>query len=232
MFDPNWWRYYKRSDPLPSFEAVIVSVDCAFKAEAQNDYVAIHKWGIAGNRRYWLYRRTEHLGYVATKAAIKDALHEQDVPWCSRTLPRAKILLIEDKANGPAVIDEFRLDPEIGAAIIPIEPEGGKDSRAYSASADAEAGNIFLPEDAMWQGQVVTMFSHWAGEGSIPHDDDIDAFSQLVNYVRDRFGVFVRYLEHSHEQMLAKKAQEVAKEAERERTSGFKFADPHGILRR
>jgi len=44
--------------------------------------------------------RTEHLGYVGTKTAIKEELRAQTVEWASVPLPRATILLIEDKANG------------------------------------------------------------------------------------------------------------------------------------
>ena len=190
VFDPNWWRYYRRGEPLPSFDLVVLSVDCAFKGREENDYVAIHKWGITGARRTWLNRRTEHLGYVGTKTAIKEELRAQTVEWASVPLPRATILLIEDKANGPAIVDELSSDPEIAGAvsIIPVNPEGGKDSRAYAMSTDAEAGNIYIPEDAPWIGPVKLMFKSWNGEGSIPHDDDIDAASQLVNWSRNRFG--------------------------------------------
>jgi predicted phage terminase large subunit-like protein len=190
VFDPNWWRYYRRGDPLPLFDLVVLSVDCAFKGRIDNDYVAIHKWGITGARRTWLNRRTEHLGYVGTKTAIKEELRAQDVEWASTSLPRATVLLIEDKANGPAIVDELSADPEIAGAvsIVAVNPEGGKDSRAYAMSTDAEAGNIYLPEDAPWIGPVKLMFKAWNGEGSIPHDDDIDAASQLVNWSRNRFG--------------------------------------------
>jgi predicted phage terminase large subunit-like protein len=190
VFDPNWWRYYYASNPLPSLDLVVLSVDCTFKGRSDGDFVAIHKWGVTGSRRYWLNRRTERLGYVATKAAIKEELLEQRVSWSADPLPRATILLIEDSANGPAVIDELSADPVIASAvsIIPIQPEGGKDSRAYAMSTDCEAGNVYLPADAPWVGPIKLLFSQWNGEGSIPHDDDIDAADQFVNWSRNRFG--------------------------------------------
>lgn len=190
VFDPNWWRYYVRGETLPSFDIVVLSVDCSFKGREDNDYVAIHKWGIVGARRTWLTRRTEHLGYVGTKHAIKEELRAQEVDYIAGVVPRATILLIEDKANGPAIVDDLSTDPEIAGAvaIIAVNPEGGKDSRAYAMSTDVEAGNVYLPEDAPWIGVVKSMFKNWNGEGSIPHDDDIDAASQLVNWSRNRFG--------------------------------------------
>ena len=190
VFDPNWWKYYRAGEPLPTFDLVVLSVDCSFKGRSDADFVAIHKWGVIGAKRYWLNRRTERLGYVATKAAIKEELLPQMVQWSREPLPRATILLIEDAANGPAVIDELSADPAIAGAvsIIPIRPEGGKDSRAYAMSTDCEAGNIYLPEDAPWVGPIKLMFASWNGEGSIPNDDDIDAADQLVNWSRNRFG--------------------------------------------
>ena len=67
-------------------------------------------------------------------------------------------MLIEDKANGPAIIEELRNDPEFGIPIIRIEPKGSKDSRVYASSSDAEAGNVLLPADAPWVGPIVVMF--------------------------------------------------------------------------
>ena len=70
IFNPAWWRYFK-ADVLPEFELVVLSVDCAFKSGKENDLVAIHKWVMVGPRSYLLERQAEHLGYVATKAAIR-----------------------------------------------------------------------------------------------------------------------------------------------------------------
>lgn len=50
-----------------------------------------------------------------------------------------------------------------------------------------------LPEDAPWVG-LGCDFLAWAGEDSIPHDDDIDAFSQIINWARQRvYGLSTYY---------------------------------------
>jgi hypothetical protein len=116
IFQPNWWRYYKSRDPLPKFDQVAISVDCAFKSAAENDYVSIQKWGAVGPRSYLLECRTEHLGYTATKVAIK-AMKARGL--------RANVILIEDKANGSAVIEELRRE-DLGAALIAVNPEAEK----------------------------------------------------------------------------------------------------------
>jgi phage terminase large subunit-like protein len=88
-----WWRYCRASEPLPTFDLIVLSVNCSSKGRSDDDFVAIHKWGAIGAKRYWLNRRTERLGYVATKAAIKEELRTHEIT----------ILLIEDAANGLAV---------------------------------------------------------------------------------------------------------------------------------
>ena len=174
IFNPNHWKFYRSRDPLPEFDIVALSIDCAFKSAADNDFVAIQKWGGIGPRSYLLSYQKEHLGYAATKASIK-AMNNEGL--------RASVILIEDRANGSAVIEELRSDDFFGASVIAIEPEGGKESRAYAASADAEAGNVYLPEDAPW---LAGFLRTAAAFPRVAHDDDIDSLTQFLNWRRLR----------------------------------------------
>jgi predicted phage terminase large subunit-like protein len=173
IFNPNWWKYYKSTE-MPEFELVVISVDCAFKAKTQNDFVSIQKWGMVGARSYLIDCRTEHLGFAATKAGIK-AMQQHGRP--------ASTILIEDKANGSAVIEELKSDPDFGAAVIAIEPSGGKESRAHAASTDCEAGSVYLAEDAEW---LASFLRTAAAFPAVKHDDDIDAMTQFLNWRRSR----------------------------------------------
>jgi len=71
--------------------------------------------------------------------------------------------------------------------IVAIKPEGGKESRAVAASADME--NTFWPDPAKDPRvqPILDNFANFAGEGSVAHDDDIDAYSQAVNWLRQRY---------------------------------------------
>jgi predicted phage terminase large subunit-like protein len=177
IFNPTWWRYYRE---LPEFEMVVLSVDCTFKSGRENDLVAIHKWGMVGTRSYLIERQTEHMGYIASKAAIRSM---------QKHGRRASVILIEDKANGPAIVEELKADADFGAAVIAIDPQGDKFSRANASSADVEAGAVYLPEGAEWTTAFVKTF---AGFPAVKHDDDVDALSQFINWRRGRnqaFGV-------------------------------------------
>src|SRR5437879_367427 len=107
IINPAWFRFYKHKE-APEFELVILSVDCAFKSAAQNDHVAIQKWGMVGARSYLIERDTDHMGYVATKARIRNMQQHGRA---------ASTILIEDKANGSAIIEELKADADFGAAI-------------------------------------------------------------------------------------------------------------------
>ena len=171
IFNPNWWRYYKEA---PEFEMVVLSVDCTFKSGKENDLVAIQKWGVVGVRSYLIERQTEHMGYIQTKAAIR-SMQKHGRP--------ASVILIEDKANGPAIVEELQADPDFGASVIAIDPQGDKVSRANAASTDVEAGSVYLPEGAEWVAAFVRTFAAFPG---VRFDDDIDAASMFINWRRTR----------------------------------------------
>jgi predicted phage terminase large subunit-like protein len=192
IFNPSWWQFYKTRDPLPDFDIVAISVDCAFKSKAENDFVSIQKWGATGARCYLLQKETRHLGYTATKAMIR-AIQNEGL--------RASVVLVEDKANGSAVIEELRAG-DFGADVIAVEPAGGKEARAHAASATVEAKNVFLPEDAPWLAEFLRVTAAFP---VVRHDDDVDAMTQFLNWRRGRNQGELGVLE-----LMKRRAKEIA----------------------
>jgi predicted phage terminase large subunit-like protein len=196
LLNPNWLRGFRGSSPLPTFFQVILSVDCNFKEGRENDLVAIHKYAIVYNRRYLLDRDTRQIGYIATKQRIREmARGGEKVSWLSVPMPAATQVLIENKANGPAVTEELRADPEFKLAVIDYNPLGSKTQRFIAATGDAEAGLVYFPDDAPWIGPLKKILCDYAGEGSIPHDDDCDAWSQAINWSRQQQYGFLAYVD-------------------------------------
>ena len=174
IFQPDKWKFYRER---PELEVQVMSVDAAFKARPENDFVAIHVYGIDGGNRFLFDRRTEHLDEPATEKAIRD----MRIKW-----PKISYVLIEDKANGPAIISRLS---SIMPGLIAINPEGGKESRAHAAAADLYSGNVYLPNPEVytWVQPLMDHFASYNGEGSVEHDDDEDAFSQFINWARSIF---------------------------------------------
>ncbi len=116
--------------------ASTLSVDCSFRATSTSDYVCLQKWGQVSSRSYLLDCRTERLGFAATKAAIK-VMQREGRP--------ASAVLIEARANGDAIIEELKADPDFGAALVAVEPEGGKERARMRLRSIAKQGTCIFP---------------------------------------------------------------------------------------
>lgn len=113
-------RYYGGIDPrtgqpdekVPTnFDLKLISVECSFKDAAASDFVAI---GVNGRKRYVLNVVNARLDAAATEAEIR---RQRDVH------PYIGTVLVEDKANGPAVIQRLKVNVP---GVIEINPQGGK----------------------------------------------------------------------------------------------------------
>jgi predicted phage terminase large subunit-like protein len=173
LFKRSWWKYYAE---LPSdMQEHAQSWDLAFKGGGEHDFVV----GLVAARRgadiYLIDRYKQHASFQETLAAMRQM---------SERYPEAHTILVEDNANGPAIIDT--LNHEIGG-IIAVTPEGGKYARASACEPQVEAGNVYLPSPTAPNGHSIPERA-WVHDfveqlAVFPqgdHDDDVDAFSQLL----------------------------------------------------
>ena len=113
---------------------MVQSWDLAFKDTKASDYVVGQVWLRVGADAYLLDMVRGRFSFNRTVQAIRDL----SAKW-----PQAIAKYVEDKANGPAVINALgRLLP----GLIPIEPEGSKYARAAAISPFAHSKNIILPD--------------------------------------------------------------------------------------
>lgn len=159
----EWWQYY---DKPPDMLRTIISVDAAFKDGEANDYVSIQAWGMYGADAYCLANHTERLDFKRTLDAIRAM---------KARFPTAYNILIEDKANGSAIINMLRHEIP---GIIPIDPQGGKVSRVNAIAPFIESHNVHLPRGAEWLSAFVDEFAAFPNG---KHDDQVDACSQALN---------------------------------------------------
>jgi predicted phage terminase large subunit-like protein len=160
------------------FEFMVQSWDCTFSGGSDNDFVAGQVWGRYGGKYFMLpYRTYDRLDFGPTMAAIKA---------CHAKFPQANAVLIEDKANGPAIISE--LQKEI-AGVVPVNPEGGKIARAQATAPLWESGSIELPDPQVFGCTWIEDYLHnICTFPKAAHDDDVDATSQALIYMRTRLG--------------------------------------------
>jgi predicted phage terminase large subunit-like protein len=155
-----------------SFDQAINSWDCAFKDEATSDYVAGQVWGRSASNMFLLDQMHDQMDFPATVMSVL-ALRTR---WKG-----ASAIVIEDKANGPAVIATLKNSVP---GIIEVNPEGGKYSRASSASAFFEARNVFVPDPNMpGYGWVFDYLTELLTFPRAKHDDQVDATTQALIYL-------------------------------------------------
>ncbi|WP_051287552.1 phage terminase large subunit [Paenibacillus taiwanensis] len=163
MLKRDWWQYY---DVLPPIASKLISIDAAFKDNDDSDFVVIQVWGKNRANMYLIDQVRARMNFKATVQSIRNMhIKHPDAAW----------KLIEDKANGSAIIST--LHSEIGG-IIPINPEGGKVARVNAVSAFIESGNVFLPRRAEW---IHDFVEEAASFPNGKHDDQVDAMSQALN---------------------------------------------------
>jgi predicted phage terminase large subunit-like protein len=170
IFKRHLWRFWST---LPEFDEQIQSWDMTFKDTDGTDFVCGGALGRKGADIYLIDRVKERLDFTASCSALMAM---------STKFPRTGFKLVEDKANGPAVISALKHKV---TGIIAINPEGGKLARAYAAQPAQEAGNIYLPnpERCDWVDDFIEELAAFP-EGE--HDDQVDMLTQAVNWFTQR----------------------------------------------
>jgi predicted phage terminase large subunit-like protein len=182
MFPQKWWRWWSvgrqqttlarpegcntlPARAVPVFTDVTMSVDCNFKDAATSDYNVITVWGRIGADSFLLHLWRDRCGFTGTVAAIRDTYWQ---------FPDTFRILIEDKANGSAIIETLKSEIP---GIVAVNPEGGKESRAAAVQPEIEAGNVYLPEGASWVQELIEEFAKFP-KGS--NDDIVDSVTQYL----------------------------------------------------
>ncbi|GAA0402986.1 phage terminase large subunit [Microbispora corallina] len=177
LFNREWWREYRdrrwvvRDDGscwAIGADEVLTSWDMTFKDTESSDYVCGQVWARYGLQAYLLDQVHDRLSFVETRKAVRRLA----VKW-----PQSLLKLVEDKANGTAVINSLS---KTVAGLIPEEPHGSKYARASAVAPFAEAGQVFLPapELAPWVGAFIEEHASFPNGA---HDDRVDAMSQALN---------------------------------------------------
>jgi predicted phage terminase large subunit-like protein len=175
IFQRDWIKYWHYGDLPDEFDRVILSWDMSFKETAGSDFVVGQVWGQSGGEFFLIDQIRKRMGFVETVEKFIEL---------TKKYPKSVEKLVEDKANGPAVIDVLKKKMH---GIIPIVPEGSKIARAHAVTPLFEAGNVYFPhyEICSWEGdfenEVLTF-------PSAAHDDQVDAMTQALRRLMGRRG--------------------------------------------
>ena len=165
---PQWVERADGSKVITGFDELILSWDMTFKGTEGTDRVVGQVWARRGADAFLLDQVCDRMDFIRTLREFKQLAAR----W-----PQALLKLVEDKANGSAVMSMLgRSVP----GMVPVEPDGGKEARAAAVSPLVEAGNVWLPSPdlAPW---VAGFIEEAAGFPTASHDDQVDAMTQALN---------------------------------------------------
>jgi predicted phage terminase large subunit-like protein len=170
LFKRAWFRFF---ESLPTaFDYEWQYWDLSFKGSTEeagrSKVVGLH-FGAIGGDVYILDEARGGWDFVETQREM--------LAFRARH-PRTMAVLVEDKANGPAILSTL-------SALIPglvADPvEGDKAARAYAVSPLVQAGHVYLPReaDAPW---VTDFLEEICLFDRGPHDDRVDAMGGGLRY--------------------------------------------------
>ena len=167
------WAWFASQDRPPAREAgdfIVISWDTAMKDREVSDYsvgiVAIVK----PNSHVFLLDVIRERADFPTlrKRIIEEARRHQGV-----------VTLVEDAGSGTSLIQDLRATIN----IIGIRPIGDKVLRFQTVTPLIEAGQVHLPARAPWLDPFKRELLSFPAS---TNDDQVDALSQLLNWVRTR----------------------------------------------
>jgi predicted phage terminase large subunit-like protein len=166
IFKKDWFKSY--GGPIECTRTVF-SLDCAFKTGKENDFSVI---AVISEAKTGFHVRLVSRGRWEFAELKRQAVALADI-W------RPHAVLIEDAASGQSLIQALKRETRL--PILPVKPQGDKISRAHAVSPLVESGRVVLPTDAVW---ISDFLEEVISFPAAPHDDQVDAFTQALSYMR------------------------------------------------
>lgn len=161
--------WIQQSSEFPeAFEHIIQSWDTANTTSELSDYSVCTTWGIKDKKFFLLDVYRKRLNYPELKRAVIEMQKQY----------KASIVLIEDKASGTQLIQDFKYEqyPYMKA----YKPEGDKIMRMHAQTGKFENGLVFLPGTALWLDAYIQELTTFP-QGK--HDDQVDSTSQALEWM-------------------------------------------------
>jgi predicted phage terminase large subunit-like protein len=189
LFKADWWQHYPSGvewEKALRFEGleVVQSWDFRFTdSKKTGDWVVGQLWGFHGPDAYLLGQVRGRLSFTESQAAML-AMTEWAGQHENAAFRRGSAKLVEEKANGAAIIQTLR---RVIAGVIAVRPTESKEARAAAVTPRVESGNVFLPSGdhiPCPPGYEPTSVADFKAECSMfpagSHDDQVDCLSQVL----------------------------------------------------
>lgn len=169
IFNRNWIKYV--NTPPAKYDNMVISWDFTFKDTDTSDYVVGQVWQKVGAEFYCIDQIRAQLDFTQSVQAVVNLKNKY---------PGCRTVLIEDKANGPAIINTLK---QRVSGIVPITPRDSKVGRANAVTPFFEAGNVHYVNGIPHLNDAIEELIAFPNS---KHDDTTDATTQALNYFAER----------------------------------------------
>lgn len=184
--------------PIKPMEYNILSIDCSFSNKETSDFVAMGLWGYRDNQHYLIHMVNLRLSFTQTIEKIKEIIN------LYKDILTIDEICIENKANGPAVIDVLRQEEGI-PPIVEVDASRGSVSTPNSKAARAKAITPYIDRGLVHiatnspkaDAEQITK-----GENKLPHEIFLHEWKQFPYGKKDDLvDMTSQYLARAHKLM-------------------------------
>lgn len=180
------WRYWggdlsadERIELPNEFQQVVMSWDMAFKDLKTSDWVVGTAWGRIDSDYFLIDLVRGRYGFTDTCKQVT-----QFAMRIRAKYKNATTVVVEDKANGPAAIDQLR--SQVGG-LVEFDPSdyGSKLLRAWAIQPFLLGGNLYIPAESErpWVRAYKTELGNFRGTGGSEVDDQVDSTTMGILYM-------------------------------------------------
>tara|TARA_R110000868_G_scaffold117122_1_gene311197 strand:- start:14426 stop:15856 length:1431 start_codon:yes stop_codon:yes gene_type:complete len=199
----DWFKLWPHEKPLPKFQFVVQSYDCATSDKTKNDPTACVVFGIfkpsddkplsAMVIDCW----EEHLQYPDLRPRVVEeatSIYGDDNEFGNGK--KVDMILIEDKSAGISLIQDLQ---RAGLNVRAYNPGmADKTQRLNLVAPIIQRGLIYVPESSVREGAardwVEPLISQLCAFPEVRHDDLVDATTQALRLLRDQGFLVLDYV--------------------------------------
>ena len=213
----SWFKLWPNTNDMPRFDYIIQSYDSAFTEKTNNDPTACQTWGVfrpSADKPYCvmlLDAWTDHLKYPELRERAQKDFKEvryggnPNDPYDYGQA--ADLVLIEEKGSGITLIQDLE---RAGLPIRSYNPgRMDKVQRLHAISHLVANGRCYIPESTKVPGEFRTWATDFIAEICVfpnsLHDDQVDAFTQLMALLRDQSWLSIDIYEEEEDADYTKK---------------------------
>jgi predicted phage terminase large subunit-like protein len=190
----DWFKLWPHEKPLPRFEYVVQSYDCATSDKTKNDPTACSVWGVfkpspdKAMSVMLIDCWEEYMQYPDLRPKVMDeygAIYGDENEFGHGK--KVDLILIEDKSAGISLIQDLQ---RAGLPVRGYNPgNADKMTRLNIVAPIIERGRVYIPESiknpGMARDWAETLISQICSYPEVRHDDLVDTTTQALRVIRD-----------------------------------------------